>query len=189
MTAIVVLEDDGGAWIGADSFYGSTEEVGLLHPDAPKVFENGPLIFAVSGSLRLAQILKYGLTVPPPNLGEEDGAFLFRLTGAIIEALRTHDHMGKISDGGETALPTGGASHVFMLYRGRAYCFSGCFSLSRAGLGYNASGSGWAFALGALAATPHVAAGKRIEGALEAAALHCPTVRAPFIVRYQPIPA
>jgi hypothetical protein len=185
VTAIVAFENEDGAWIGADSFYGGPENADCLADETPKLFEVGPLLIAVSGSLRLGQLIQYALPAPVPTVGEADAAFMVRFANSLAALLREHDHASK-GDRNGSSLPCDGASEVVALYRGRAYAITGSFSVSRTRRGYYAGGSGWAFICGALSVTSGMEPEARIKAALAAAADHSPTVRPPFIIRHQP---
>lgn len=196
MTAIVTLEGPEGSWIGADSFYGTEMDRNLLHAETPKLFELGDFIFGVSGSLRLAQVIRYGAALPPRKMEivnsevvqEVAAAYIYRVVEAVRLALKETEHQGQIN-GVEGSMPMGGMAEVLFLYEGLAYRITGAFSFDRDTRGYQAAGSGALYMLGALAVLPKDELGQfRVERALAAAEAHCPTVAGPVDIRFQKKP-
>lgn len=174
MTVLVGVEHDGGAIIGADSFFGNGSEYSLTADT--KVFWVDGVLFGTCGSARLKQLFKYRLTVPSQRRGKGDDEYVATdLADAIKECLKDNDFAKE--DSGRTQ---GGA--FLMAYNGKLYQGQRDFDLVRVADGYNSRGAGSAIALGALHATRGEDPMVRVHYALDAACSHSPWCRPPFVV-------
>lgn len=148
MTTVVAVETHAGVTFAAD-----TRVSGMYTNDGwvNKVVRNGRFGFAAAGYLRAIQVMEYAKL---PDIPKGDGAVIDRfVTVELIPAMLSAFEDAKTPD--ETLKE----SVLLAAVGGRAYevCYDG--SWTRSPLGFLAVGSGYAFALGALAngATPKAA--------------------------------
>ena len=177
MTCIVALEHEGVLWMGGDSAAFREDEISCRAD--PKVFQYGEFLFGFSGSFRVGQLLRYGFQ-PPKQSGKSDMGYMVI---DFVDALRTFlDQKG-------THLKEGsGDSHdseIVVGFRRKIYVIEPDFNVSMPLEKYVASGSGSAYALGALSVLEEIGImhpSSKIETALKVSAQHCPSVRAPFTI-------
>jgi ATP-dependent protease HslVU (ClpYQ) peptidase subunit len=168
MTAIAALEYPGGVVVGSDSCVSFEDYFHV--DDAPKYFRHGDAIVALAGSLRAGLVAEMMPALRAPRRDERDAVYLAAVVG---EALR--------QTFAATETPHKDVSGL-IVWRGAVWVLDTEFGVSRPATGYAAAGSAELLALGALAATPHLAPRARVETALRVAADHCVGVRAPFHV-------
>ncbi len=140
MTTIIGIRHTGGVLMAADrQVSGWHEKDGLRHA---KLFERNNMLISVCGDLRTAQLINYHMTLRPMYEAENPMAYL---TGAFSDALSEMFEKYKLSSdvgyGGLIAL------------KGELYTFGSHKAIVQTANGYEAEGSGAAFALGALAIT------------------------------------
>ena len=147
--------------------------------NVPKVFINGEFIIGFCGSWRMGDIMLYDFSPPPRPTNCKDHQYIVQ---HVIEHLRKlfkeKGFGGKDSNG-----DTGG---IFLLgYRGKIYSVSSDFQVGEFREGIDATGSGYAYALGSLYSTSQYVNYPewRIETALRAAAEFCTGVCGPFLVK------
>lgn len=179
MTCIVGYVDrtQQTVFLGGDSAGTSEMDQQVLLVD-PKVFCVGEMVFGCTTSIRMMQLLHYSLELPPcPQTGD-----LARyMTTDFINAVRTC-----LRDGGyaekKNEQEHGGTFLVGI--RGHLFCVDEDYDVWETRTGYHAVGSGDTVALGALYALQpmEMSPEQRITLALEAAAFHTSTVRAPFLI-------
>lgn len=177
MTCIVGLVNKDQVLIAGDSI-GSDGRVMMERRDK-KVFENGGMIFGVSGTYRGLQLLQYALTVPVYAEAIHGSVDKFMRT-AFVEAVRAC-----LKAGGEVVVTnaedrTGVAALVGAF--GRLWTIDGDFQVGEPDGGYYAAGAGYMVALGSLFSDHRgVATDDQMAlGALQAAAHHTCHVRGPF---------
>ena len=174
MTCIVGVQHAGAVWIGGDSI--ATDEMGGQNSmrDA-KVFRNGPLVIGACGSLRMTQLLKFALQVPPRGKAKSDEAWLVvDFVNAVRSAFR---------DGGwERRKPEGESIGGFFLvgYRGKLYTVEDDFNIQHPRQNCDAIGCGGRYARGALFASRGMGAKERVLLALRAACANTVNCRGPF---------
>jgi len=146
MTCIIALPDSGKVWMGSDSAVLSGWSIRQMA--ATKVFRNGPFLLGCTGSIRMAQLLRFDLTIPEHVDGVKDHAYL---VATFIPAVRTC-----LKEGGFTKVEDNREEGGFFLagYRSQAYHIHDDFQVTayndRGGLA--AIGCGREYALGAMAA-------------------------------------
>ncbi len=168
MTAIVGVVHDGVVVVGSDSQMGgwtTKENAG------PKVFLRDGVLIGVSGSIRIHNLLQYKLSVPREPAGDHPDYHSWMVC-EFIPAVRTlfqdeginlsnENRGGDFFDGG-----------FLVGYRGHLFEVFSNYAVVEPPDGYATTGSGWAVALGALAATPHLPPRDRVRTALEATVRH-----------------
>lgn len=181
MTCIVAVETPAGVWMGGDRAVSGTWTSQVKA--TPKVWTNGPLLIGTCGSVRLPQILRYGMTPPLDALTwDVDRWVAIDFVRAVRAAFAEHG-FDRVRDG----IASGG---LFLLaVRGRLYEIQSDYSFIRHDHGEHAIGSGEDHAFGSLHSTrewddPRV----RITAALEAAAEHVMSVAGPFDIEFQETP-
>jgi ATP-dependent protease HslVU (ClpYQ) peptidase subunit len=176
MTVIVGLQLNNSVVIGGDTM--SSDDTGLFPRLDEKVFLVGDVLFGCADSYRVAQVIRYGLELPPHPEGMSDMAYLVtEFTGALRRTLKA---AGAIRREQETDTYEG---TLLMAYRGLLAEVGEDFSIAIPRGGYVAIGSGALVALGALHATrKNKDPKKRVLLALEAAAEHAHGCRGPFVV-------
>lgn len=178
MTAVVGLVEKKKLYIGADSAATDGRHGQSLLADA-KVFDNGPMLFGVAGSLRMAQLVHYTLKIPKHDSDLDVTRFM---ATAFIDAVRK-----VLLDGGHAFKAhneemQGG--EFLVGYLGRLYHVQEDLAIIESTGPFSAIGSGGDLALGAM----HVLygtkkkAGDKIARALTAAAAFNASVRPPFSV-------
>lgn len=159
MTTIIAIEHDTGVTMGFDSkvsygWYGADME-------QPKVFANGEIVFGVCGDVLDANVLRYAdLPALGPDEWDIDRWVTNRLIPAMTHALKERS-ASKVSN---SKIETGGVT--LAVVRGRVYRIAGDTAWTRHLDKRYAVGSGYQFALGALAA------GASVDQALHIAAAH-----------------
>jgi len=173
MTCIIGLVEDGKVWMGADSAVMNGWTVRTTA--RPKLFRFGQFIIGVTGSPRMAQILRYHLDVPTQETEDDFEYMVTVFTEAIREAFKEKG-FSKVEDNQEK----GG----FFLagYRGGLYKVEDNFQVMAYADGLAALGCGEDFALGAMKALDFLPPRERVEKSLEIAAYFSGGVMAPFIV-------
>lgn len=180
MTCIVGLQLNNAVIIGGDSM--SSDDAGLFPRLDEKVFRVGDVLFGCANSYRVAQVIRYGLELPPHPDEMPDMAYLVTEFAAALR--RTLKAAGAIRREQETDTYEG---TLLMAYRGLLVEVGEDFSVAIPRGGYVAIGSGGMVAMGALHATrKNKDPRKRVMLALEAAAEHAPGCRGPFTLARSP---
>jgi hypothetical protein len=167
-------------WIGGDSAANS-EDVTLTYRQ-PKVFRRGGLLFGVSHSFRMRDLLHHAFRVPRRQTGENDDTYLVT---TVIEQIRNTFLVHSFDHEAEQSEAAGDGA--FMIgYHGRLFTVDWDLHFGEVADGHDAIGSGGPYALGSLYSTAHLPEPlkprDRVRLALEASA-HCSqTVRPPFRV-------
>ena len=176
MTAIAGITDGTTVWLGADSAH-STNWDTVINP-APKVFTSGPYAFGLTGSPRMAQILRYTFKPPVPG---DDTDLLAHMCTTFVDDLRTClKEAGFAKKDSERESAAG--STFFAATYGRLFKVWEDYQVSEREDGIDAAGCGEDFVLGSL----HTSAAlgwepqKRLLSALEAADRFSAGVACPF---------
>ena len=143
MTTLAAVQGDGWAVIGSDSL--STDENGRpINMATPKIVKNGSFLIAGAGSVRGCNILQHGWTPPKPR-GELDRF----MTKAFIPSMRKAflDAGYDMKQDSSSALHD---SEFLVLVHGVIYPIFEDYSWERSKDPLYVSGSGGAYALGAL---------------------------------------
>lgn len=184
MTVIVGIAQQGTVWIGGDSAGsdGWTTRASALH----KVFHRGHFLIGYTGSFRMGQLLQYSLKVRVQRSGLTDEAYM---ASVFVDAVRACFRDGGYSRS-ESGREEGGT--FLAAYHGNLYHIQDDYQVQRSLSGYDAAGSGYMIALGAMAAMATVEPAQRIARALEITAEFASDVCAPFLIEqqaYRPNPA
>jgi ATP-dependent protease HslVU (ClpYQ) peptidase subunit len=172
MTCIAGIAHEGTVWLAGDSAVSSDWDLTILA--SAKVCANGPYVLGFTGSLRMAQLLRYSLSPPVPGTAD---LHEFVCT-AFIDAVRAC-----LKDGGwatkDKEQEEGGTFLVGV--RGRLFVVSNDYGVTEPVDSYAAIGCGDQLALGALFATAdNPDQSVRLRIALSAAERFSNGVRGPF---------
>jgi ATP-dependent protease HslVU (ClpYQ) peptidase subunit len=175
MTCIIGLEENGKAYIGADSAAAGGWEV--LSTQIPKLFTVGKFTIGFTSSYRMGQILNYQVEFPDDT---EISADHYMITHFVETARLRFRELGysKIENNQEEG------GQFVVGFRSRIYTVYPDFSINRFTEGVTACGCGREYALGVMAALKgQLQPAARIERALEIAAQFSQGVKPPFLVR------
>lgn len=173
MTCIVGLVHDGHVTIGGDSQH--SEGWNYSVSAQPKVFRVGEFLIGCAGSIRMAQIIRYHLSVRPPEENETVDQYL---VVAFVEALRTtlRDHGHTSVDSNRETVDGG----LLVGYRGHLYRIDADYQAATYRVRFDAIGCGSPYALGVMAALEDAPPQDRLLKALEISARFSNGVCAPF---------
>lgn len=174
MTCIVGIKTPKGLYIGGDSAVSSGNLVQIL--EDPKVWQRGQFIIGFAGSLRVGQIVKYKMKIPPINKREPTQ---YMVTG-FVDAMRKV--LKKAGASREDNKEEEQDNQFLIGFKGRLFEIDEAYGVCEVGDEYVAIGSGTEYALGSLHTSKGQPPEKRIKAALEAAAYFCDGVRPPFYV-------
>lgn len=182
-TAVVGIVHNKDLWIGADSCFSTTYHKDVRFDTkawaAFRESDGEPFAFAVCGSPRVCQLLKYKLPLPPQDADETDEEYMVvKFTEAVRSVLSLSGSLRK-DDNIET-VP--GNTSFIVGFRSGLYTVHNDLQVGVHGE-YVAEGSGMEYSFGALYATTKVYAQKpkdRIVIALAAASQFAPHVSPPY---------
>lgn len=174
MTCIAGIAHEGRVYIGGDS---ATLSGWLLQrTQSPKVFRNGEFLIGVTGTMRLTQILRYHLVVPPQAEDDQE-AYMVKVFAEAVRTCLKAQGWAKVDNNREES------EGAFLVgYRGGLYSVYSDYQVFRSLDGVDACGSGREYALAAMYVLAGLPPRERIERALEASAYYCIGVSAPFQV-------
>lgn len=172
MTCIIGLEENGKAYIGADSAAASGWEV--RSSLTPKIFQRGPFVIAYTTSFRMGQILHYQVELPEAANYDEE-----YMVNVFIEACRV-----KFKELGFTKIESNReeAGTFLVGVQGKVYQIYDDFQVQRFRDGLCAGGCGREYALGAMRAAQNVPPWERIKLALIVASEFCKGMESPYTV-------
>lgn len=176
MTCIVALEYQSGAWIGSDSFMGTSHQ--RDRSQRPKVWSRGGMAVGHAGSFRTAQLIEHCIRFRP--IGSSESVHRY-LVSEVAKKIRT-----TLNGAGASVREHGTDSQdaeLVVVVRGEVWTIQGDYAALRSTRGFAASGTGAPYALGALLATPDMEPRRRILTALQAAAEFSPSVCEPFEIQ------
>ena len=174
MTCIVGVKTSNGIWIGGDSAVSTDNLVQTLAD--PKVWMKGQFIMGFAGSLRVGQIVKYKMKIPPINSRKPTE---YMVTG-FIDAMRK---CLKSAGAAQEDKKLEEQENQFLIgYKGRLFEIDEAYGVCEINGEYIAIGCGTEYALGSLHTTKGQKPEKRIKAALDAASYFCEGVRPPFHV-------
>lgn len=180
MTCIVGIADEKGVWIGGDS--ASCRGYETRPTQLSKVFKvtttaRETFLIGYTSSFRMGQLLQYRLDLTTPCNGDP----LRYLVTTFIEGVRS-----LFKDAGYATVnnsqESGGS--FLMGFRGQLYKVDDDYQVNHMVDGYDATGCGEDYALGALAALEKLKPEERLRKALEIAAHFSGKVCAPFVVEH-----
>jgi ATP-dependent protease HslVU (ClpYQ) peptidase subunit len=172
MTCIIGLEENGRAYVGADSAAGHGWTVRKSRTE--KIFRLDPFVIAYTTSFRMGQILHYGLKLPPAKVYDEE-----YMVGVFVEIVRA-----RFRELGYTRIDSNreeGGSFIVGV-QGRVYLIADDFQVQHYKDGIVAGGCGAEYALGAMKALEALPPPERILRSLEIAAYYSGGVTDPFTV-------
>ena len=172
MTCIVGIKGEKRLFIGGDSAVSSANLVQTIAD--PKVWKKGQFIIGFAASLRVGQLVKYNLKIPPFN-GKDPTEYM--VTSFVNSMRKTLKNAGAAR---EHEKEEEQENQFLVGYKGRLFEIDEAYGVCEVGDEYVAIGSGTEYALGSLFTTRNQDPQKRIKAALEAAAYFSEGVRPPF---------
>ncbi len=172
MTCIIGLQEDGIAYIGADS--ASSNEWETRRTAIRKVFKCGEYIIGYTTSFRMGQILQHNINYPVCDEPTEE--FMVKEFVEIVRKGLKDFGYSKIESNEET----GGQFIVGV--KGKIFEIGSDYQVGHTLDGLTAVGCGWMFALGAMKANEMEIPIRRIMKSLEVAEYFSGGVRSPFTV-------
>jgi ATP-dependent protease HslVU (ClpYQ) peptidase subunit len=170
MTCIVGIAENSKVWLGADALYSNGHTGSFGEPKILKI--NDDLSVAHSGTGRVNNLLSYDFKLKG-NPEQPPGEYLIKtFIPALKECLRRNGELEEVS-GKENA-----EEWFIVACKGKLYQMFNDFSIREAMRGYEASGSGYQFALGSLESTKNIGLSpkQRIKIAIKATTEHCVSV-------------
>lgn len=140
----------------------------------PKLFRVGAFLIGFTSSFRMGQLL--GFRLEPLKRDADEDVFRYMAT-SFVDAVRTCLKAGGYA---ETVNGRESAGSFLVGHAGRIFHVHDDFQVAESVRGYDACGSGAAYALGALRSTVGWAPDDRVRNALESAEAFSAGVRAPF---------
>jgi len=177
MTCIVGLVSDGHVYMGADSASVSLNQLTCRPTRIRKLFRRGPFLIGYTTSFRMGQLLEHWLEVPEQSSSQSDQEYMVK---EFVEAARELLKKKGFSTV-DSNVESGGTFLVG--YHGCLYTMHEDFQIGAMADDFDSVGCGYQFALGALAASPHLKPQNRIRKALEVAAHFSAGVTGPFHVK------
>jgi len=171
MTCIVGIKTTNGLYIGGDSAISSGNIVQIIAD--PKIWKTGQFIIGFAGSLRVGQIMKYKMKIPPINQRNPTEYMVTGFVDAMRKVLKTAGAARELNKEEEQ-------DNSFLVgFKGHLFEIDGVYGVCEVKDNFTAIGCGSEYALGSLYSskgTPE----ERIQKALEASAHFCEGVKPPF---------
>ncbi len=187
MTCIVGLEHDGKVYMGGDS--AGCDSWSLEVRSDVKVFQNKDYLFGFTDSFRMGQILAHCFEPPSPTT-KTDTKILSEIELLKFMSSTFIDKLRKClkSNGYATIKDNVESGGTFLIgVRGFLFKIMGDFQVGRTMCGYDAIGSGWLSARGAMFVLNSklgdvLNSEQKITMALDTAVHDVPTVRGPYTI-------
>jgi len=173
MTCIIGLEENGKAYVGADSMQVRGYESSMS--SNKKIFRIDGFIFAHTGYSKGSQIVKYLLDIPTPEVFDE--RFMFT---KIAEPMRL-----KMKEIGYSEIKDNQESHIdgwIVAYKDKIFEINSDWETSRLNGGLSVGGCGGNIAKGVMLALQDIEPKERIKKALKIAGQCYVGVAPPFYV-------
>lgn len=174
MTCIVGVRQNGKVWLGGDSAGIAGWELRAVDL---KVFQRGPFLYGVAGSVRVSNLIRYAFQPPAPLM-----SLSIYMVTTWIDALRDCLKAGGVA-GKNNEVEELTDSALLVGIQGRLFSVYSDYQVSEDQAAYAGVGCGAATALGALAVSWQLPPAARCRAALRAAELHNIGVRGPFVVQ------
>tara|TARA_R100001244_G_scaffold25113_2_gene25438 strand:+ start:92346 stop:93020 length:675 start_codon:yes stop_codon:yes gene_type:complete len=175
MTCIVGLKTESEIIIGGDHAINDGERIHLMLQ--PKVFKKGQFTIGYCGSLRVGQVIQYGLKIPPGFRKKDLHEYM------VINFANSMRNCLNLAGPLKTEGDVQQENRFLISFLGRLFEIDESYSVTEVSDGMIAIGSGVEFALGSLHATKDDKDSYgRVKKALEAAAYYSQTVSAPFTI-------
>ncbi len=178
MTCVVSWIQDGNVYMGGDS--GASDGTLEVTLDNPKVVYNAQtkMMFGLTASYRMAQLLQYELNVPKQTQKDDLTYLIKQVVPAIRKCFAEGGFIQKVEE-----VEYGG---FFLVgYKSKAYTIQRDFSVIVPTDPYSALGSGYVIASGALSALSncgHMTVVEKLFTALRAAEKHLECIRPPYTI-------
>jgi hypothetical protein len=179
----VGMQRDGVVYIGADS-QGTSHHIKQTRSD-PKVFAKGPFIIGMAGSFRYGQILRFKFEPPPHHPPDKDD-YEYMVTDFVDAATESLESGGFLTtkEGVKNTSVQGAYGYALIGYKGKLYYFGQDLQIGIVAEGYDAIGSGFEIALGAMWVLMQrkIKPEEMLELALRAASELNTTVGPPYVI-------
>jgi hypothetical protein len=174
VTIIAGIVDGDSVWLGSDGRASNGMQFSSLLKSKliGRAVGKRPLVIGVAGSMRIAQIVEF---LPLPKVGRQPDAYTFML--GLAEMMRVG--LRERGAGAEMNGEQWGEFEVLAAFGGRMFLIQSDYAVIEKSPHW-AIGSGAAYALGALCASPESQPHARLQQALEAAARFDPYCGRPF---------
>lgn len=174
MTCIAALAHKGKVYMGGDS--AGVGGLALTVRADEKVFRCGKFLMGFTTSFRMGQLLRYSLTVPEQESGQDTYAYMVT---TFIDAVRNCLKKGGYA---KTDNDEESGGTFLVGYKGRLFKVESDYQVGETVDGFDAAGCGASIACGAIYATKGQEPNRRIKTALEAAERLSAGVRRPFTI-------
>lgn len=181
MTCIVAIKEKGKLYFGADSLLSDSDSDIGIAMKAPKLFKNGPFIFAYCGSVRAGKVFQYDLKLPEPDLSNLDMYMNTKFVHALMECADRNKLV--IQDGNDgSSDKQNDVADLIVGIDGRLFEIQSHIQAMEWYEDYMALGSGSKYAMGSLNTTAifDIEPKERLRLALEAAEKYALSVAKPF---------
>lgn len=182
MTCIVAIKENGKLYFGSDSLLSDTTVDLAIPMKSPKIFKNGPFLFAYCGSVRAGKVFQYDLELPNPDLDNLDKYMNKEFVSALMECAERNKLVIEISKEPDGSESDNDVADLIVGINGRLFEVQSHVQALEWYEDYMALGSGSKFALGSLYTTKDfdISPKERLTLALEAASKYAVSVNKPF---------
>ena len=175
MTCIIGLKTENGILIGGDSAISLGDTVRKLAN--PKVFRRGQFIIGVCDSLRVLQLVRYKLAIPPIRGKDLHKYMVTDFVDAMRKCFKLAGAARKENEEEEVS------GNFVIGIRDRLFIIFDDYAVEEVSDGMSVSGSGEEYAYGSLySSRGDPDDERRVLDALEAASYFCASVGPPFII-------
>ena len=179
MTCVIGYLSKGNCYMGADSLVSNSSYKEVIKE--PKCFYKGDILFGLSGSVKVLNLIKRACEFPSLNDPCFAGVlnkklyYIQHVVPSVIEKCLTEFNKNEVING-ESSMD----SVLLMIFDGKLYTLYNNYSVLEQTLPYEAVGSGCSLAMGAMAiledVAPKLSPEKKIYKAITTAANRCPSV-------------
>lgn len=174
MSCVVGIIAGDRVLVGGDSLVADDSGDAVVRRDR-KVFRKGDFVIGYAGSIRGGQVLRRKLQLPSGRIGDVAEFVEGKLVDQIRNLFEGH---GAIGENGGNDTP------ILLAYQNRLFTIGDDFHVGESADGYDAIGCAFAYALGSLFSTGHLAPEERVRKALQAAQNYHGFVRGPFVYEW-----
>ena len=178
MTCIVGLKHEDSVFIGGDSA-ATDGNLGIRVRADDKVFRKDEMIFGVTGSVRLVQLLRYSFIPPNQAVGQDDFGYLCSSWIYCLSKCLQDNGCSKVENN-EVEIP----GEFLVGFNGNLYHVYADMQVANNALLYDACGCASDYALGVMAVVceDDMEPEEKITKALEVAEEFSAGVRGPFVI-------
>lgn len=178
MTCVVGVIGNDGIYLGSDS---SSNSDNLIMPmTETKIFKKGPFSIGYSGSLRVAQVVRYKMRTPTINQDKLKKDPIKYLSTSFINAMRKS--LKRDGASREIYSQEENENDFVVAFDDRLFLIDSHYSVCESDGNFIAIGSGMEYALGSLHTSRNSDPEDRVKWALDSANQFCPTVMPPYYI-------